>query len=59
MIGLLFAGGRVAIALGGALVGGVAGFVAGDGVEGASRAVQWVVIGGVVYAVYTSGAFRK
>ncbi|MGF1609743.1 MAG: hypothetical protein ACFCUQ_10130 [Kiloniellales bacterium] len=33
----------------GLLLGGGAGFLAGDGVSGVSRLGRWVVIGGAVY----------
>ena len=33
----------------GVTVGGAGGFVAGDGVEGVSRAVKWVAVAGGVY----------
>jgi hypothetical protein len=43
----------------GGLVGGGAGFVLGDGVDGSSRVVKWAVIGGIAYAVYSSGVLAK
>ena len=32
-------------------IGGVAGFVIGDGADSVGRAVKWVVIGGAVFLV--------
>ena len=38
--------------------GAVGGYVAGDGVDGASRTVKWVVIAGIVYAAHRGGVLR-
>jgi hypothetical protein len=46
-------------AIGVSAVGGVIGYTLGDGVSGGSRAVRWLVIGGVVYYVAASGILRR
>lgn len=43
----------------GALIGGVAGFVVGDGVDATSRIVRWGVVGGIAFLVAKQAGVLK